>query len=84
MNSTDNKTTIDLGLQSIKKYWRRTVQVADKLSHLQDFVPTLAVFVNKACVDYDQKMQLNKRWRFRQDRDSKWVSLLFIQLHASI
>ena len=69
LDPTDNEAAVDLGLQSVKKYWRRAAQVADELSHLQDFLPALAVFINEACGDYNQKMQLDKRLRFRQDRD---------------
>ena len=65
----DNEVAVNARLQSVKKYWRRAAQVADKLSHVQDFLPALAVFVNKACSNYDQKMQLDKRLRFRQDKD---------------
>ena len=42
------------------------------------------MFVNKAYGNYDQKMQLDKRWRFKQDKDHEWVSLYFVKLHASI
>ncbi len=69
LNQTDNKAAVNLGLQSIKKYWRRTAQVADEHSHLQDFLPTFAIFVNKARKIYNQKTQLDKHLRFRQDRD---------------
>ncbi len=75
---------MDLGLQSVKKYWRHAAQVADELSHLQDFLPTLAVFVNEAYINYNQKMQLDKRLRFRRDRDHEYVSSLFIKFHASV
>ncbi len=84
LNLTDDKAAIDLGLQSIKKYWRRVAQVVDELSHLKDFLPAFVVFLNKACKNYDQKTQLDKRLRFRQDRDHEWVSLYFVQLHAFI
>ena len=40
--------------------------------------------MNKACVDYNQKMQLDKYLRFKQDRDYKWVFSLFIKLHISV
>ena len=65
LNLTDDKAAVDLGLQSVKKYWRRAAQVADELSHLPDFLSALAVFVNKACGDYDQKIQLDKCLRFK-------------------
>ena len=65
LDPTDNEADVDLGLRSVKKYWRRAAQVADELSHLQDFLSALAVFVNKARGNYDQKMQLDKRLRFR-------------------
>ncbi len=55
----DDEAVVDLGLRSVKKYWRHAAQVADELSHLQDFLPALAVFVNEARRDYDQKMQLD-------------------------
>ncbi len=84
LNPTDDKAAVDLGLQSVKKYWRRAAQVADELNHLQDFLPALAVFVNEARRDYDQKMHLDKRLRFRQDRDHEWVSSYFVKLHISI
>ncbi len=69
LNPMDNKAVVDLGLQSVKKYWRRAVQVTDELSYLQDFLPALAVFANEACRDYDQKMSLDKHLRFRRDKD---------------
>lgn len=53
LNSTDNKTTIDLGLQSAKKYWRYATQIADQLLYLQDFLLALAVFIKKAYINYD-------------------------------
>ena len=65
LNPTDNEIAIDLGLQSVKKYLRYTTQVTDKFSHVKDFFPTLAVFVNKARIDYDQKMQLDKHLWFK-------------------
>ena len=34
LNLTHNEAAMDLELQSIKKYKRRTVQIADKFSHL--------------------------------------------------
>ncbi len=40
--------------------------------------------MNKARVEYDQKMQRDKRLRFRRDRDHVWVSSLFIKLYASV
>ncbi len=84
LNLIDDESVVDLGLQSVKKYLRRAAQVADELSHLHDFFPALAVFVNKARVDDNQKMQLNKRLRFKQDRDHEWFSSFFIKLHAFI
>ena len=56
----------------------------DELSHLLDFLPALALFVNKARGNYDQKIQLDKRLRFRQDRDHEWVSSYFVKLHAFV
>ena len=84
LDSIDNEVAVDLGLRSIKKYWRRTAQVADEFSHLQDFFLVLAVFVNEARGDYDQKMQLDKHLRIRQDRDHEWVFSYFVKLHASV
>ena len=69
LDPTNNETAVDLGLRSVKKYWRRVAQVADKLSHLQDFLSVLAIFVNEACGYYNQKMQLDKRLRFRRNKD---------------
>lgn len=48
---------------------RPVTQIADKLSHLQDFLLVFTMFVNETCIDYDQKMQLDKYLRFRQERD---------------
>ncbi len=56
----------------------------DELSHLQDFLPTLAVFINEARRNYDQKTQLDQHLRLRQDRDHEWVFSYFVKLHASI
>ncbi len=67
----NNEIIADLGLQSIKKYWKCATQIADKLSHFQDFLPIRAVFLNEVCIDYDQKMHLDKHLRFRQERDYK-------------
>lgn len=47
-----NKAAIDLGLQNIKKYWRHAAQIADQLSHFQDFISDFTIFVNKACINY--------------------------------
>ena len=44
-------------------------QVVDELSHFQDFLPALAVFMNETCGNYDQKIQLNERLNCRQDKD---------------
>ncbi len=41
--------------KGIKKYWRHAAQVVDELSHLKDFLPTLAIFIDEAYRDYDQK-----------------------------
>ena len=51
-----DKAAMDLKLQSIKKYARCAIQVADELSYLLDFLLAFAVFVNKACVIYDEKI----------------------------
>lgn len=56
LNLADNELAIDLGLQNVKKYKRCRAQIADKLNHLQDFLFTLAIFVNNACVNYNKKM----------------------------
>lgn len=56
LNQSDDETAVDLGLQSLKKYLRCATQVADEFSHFQVFLPALAVFVNKARANYDQKM----------------------------
>ena len=71
LDLTDNEAIVDLRLQSVKKFWRRAAQVADELSHLPDFLFALAVFVNKTRSDYDQKIQLDKRLRFKRDKDHK-------------
>lgn len=47
LNNIDYKTTINLGLWGVNKYWKHTAQVVDKLSDFQDFLPTLAIFMNK-------------------------------------
>ena len=59
-------------------------QVADKFSYLLDFLPALAVFVNKAHGNYNQKIQLDKRLRFRQDKDYEWVVSYFVKLYTSV
>ena len=43
----------------------------DKLSHLQDFLPAFAILINETRVDYNQKIELDKDLRFRQDKDHK-------------
>ncbi len=59
-------------------------QVTDELSYLQDFLPTLAVFVNEARRNYDQKTHLDKRLRLSRDRDYEWVFSYFVKFHISI
>ena len=71
LNPTDDEVVVNLELQSIKKYWRYAIQVADELSHLQDLLPTLIMFVNKAHSNYNQKMQLDKCLRFKQNKNYK-------------
>ncbi len=71
LNLTNNEAAVDLGLRSVKKYWRRAAQVADKLIYLQDFLPALVVFINEAHINYHQKMQLEERLRFRRDVNHK-------------
>ena len=56
----------------------------DELSYFQNFLFALVVFINEARINYNQKMQLEKCLRFRQDKDYKYMSSLFIKLHASI
>ena len=56
LDPIDDKVAIDLGLQSIKKYWRHMAQVVDELSHHPDFLSVFTVFMNKACSDYNQKI----------------------------
>ncbi len=69
LNPTDDDSAMNLGLQSVKKYWKHMTQVVDELSHLQEFLPSLVLFVNKTYVNYNQKIQLDKRLMFRQDID---------------
>ena len=56
----------------------------DELSYLQAFLPILAMFVNKACGNYNQKMQLDKHLRFSQDNNHQWVFSYFAKLNTSI
>ena len=65
LDHTGNETAIDLGLQSIKKYWRCVAQVADEFSHLLDFFFIFTVFINETYGNYDPKIQLDKRLRFK-------------------
>lgn len=51
LNAIDKEAAVDLGLQSVKKYWRSAAQVANEHSYLQDILPALAIFVNKAYKD---------------------------------
>ena len=53
LNLIDNKAVINLGLQSIKKYYRRAAHVADELSHLSHFLLALTVFINEAYSNYE-------------------------------
>ena len=69
LSHTENEAAVDLGLQSVKKYWRNAAQVIDELSYLQDYLPILILIMNKAREDYNQKIQLDKYLRFGQDRD---------------
>ena len=84
LDLTDNEAAIDLGLQSVNKYWRHAAQVADKLSYLSDFLPAFAVFVNETRGNYDQKIQLDKCLRFRRDKNHEWVSSYFVKLHLYV
>lgn len=65
LNSINHKTTINLRLQSIKRYWKGATQVAHKLRYIQDFFSIFIVFINKACSNYNQKIQLDKHLSFR-------------------
>ena len=84
LDPMDNETAVDLRLQSIKKYWRCAAQVADQLSLFPDFFCVLAMFVNKVHGNYNQMIQLDKRLRFRRDKDNKWVSSYFIKFYISV
>ena len=42
------------------------------------------MFVNKAHGNYNQKIQLDKRLRFRRDKNHGWVSSYFVKLHTSV
>lgn len=53
LDLTNNKAAINLRLQSVNRYWRYVTQVANKLSHLSDFLPALIVFMNKTCGNYN-------------------------------
>ena len=53
LDPTGYKAAINLGLQSVKKYWRRIAQIVDKLSHLSDFFLAFAVFLNKIHGNYN-------------------------------
>lgn len=53
LNPPDNEAAIDLGLPNVKKYWKYAAQIINKLSHFYDFLSTLAIFVNEACINYN-------------------------------
>lgn len=75
LNLTDNKAAIDLELQSNKKYKKRAIQIADELSHHQDFFSAFTIFVNKSHINYDQKTQLNKCLRLGQNKDHIYFNI---------
>ena len=83
-NPMNEEVVMDLELQSVRKYRRRMYQIADELSHLQDYFPAIAVFVNEVCRNYNQKMELDKCLRFRQDKDYQWMSSYYIKLYTFV
>lgn len=80
----DIEAAIELGLQSIENYQKYAIQIAKKFSHFQDFNHAFTVFINKACSNYNQKIQLNRRLTFKQAKDYEQMFLYFIQLYISI
>ena len=47
------EAVVDLELQNVRKYWRHMSQIADELSHLQDYFPAIVSLVNKVRRDYN-------------------------------
>lgn len=84
LNSTNNEANVNLRLQSNKKYQRYSTQVIDELKQFRNFLLAFTVFVNKAYGNYNQKIQLDKHLRFKQDKYHKWVFSYIFKLHVSI
>lgn len=84
LNHMDNEAVVNLGLRDVEKYWKRIAQVVDELCNVQNFLPDLAMFVNEFLTNYNGRIKLEKRLRFRRNVNYEWLSTFFIQLHASI
>ena len=83
MSNIDINAAKELGLTSIKKYWRRARQVEIELDWLHNWIPALATFVRHLRKMYDNE-EVTKNINARQDIDSKWVLSFYVQLHGSI
>lgn len=59
-------------------------QVVNELYNLHNFLFALAVFINKVGTNYNQNIQQEKRLRFKQDKNHKWVFIFFIPLYVFI
>ncbi len=83
ISDADLDAAKELGLTSIKKYWRRAGQVEIELDRLHDWIPTLATFVRHSRRVYDNK-EIGQNISVRRDINPEWVSSFFVQLHKSI
>lgn len=52
LNPTNNEAAVDLRLENVKKYWRCATQVMNDFSYLEDYFPSLAMFVNETYSHY--------------------------------
>ena len=66
-----------LGLNDIKKYWRRAGKVEIKLDWLHNWILALAIFVKHSRRVYDNE-KVTKNINARQNIDPEWVSSFFV------
>ena len=70
MSNADLDAAKELGLTSIKKYWRRAGQVKMELDWLHDWISVLAIFVRHSHKLYNKKV-VTENMNPRQDIDPK-------------
>lgn len=80
----DDEAAMDLGLQNIKNHWRCAAHVVDELKNLQNFLPTRAVFINKAHRNQNKNIKQDKHLSLGQNRDHEWEYAYFVNFYILI